>query len=332
MLNGSSEEMDALAEKLGDGRYELPDGSVLQVGLPVEEKMEISPETQEKLDKLLAKVDEKIKPVGTVRLKPKRATTTVFDSKLGGVPYFPKGMEYPTVREGYNEGKPLRLLAQLNLGALPKLEGFPTEGMLQFFVFHDDLYGADFDAPCDQNGFRVIYHANVTDDTASLLSENEIPKTDEDEELFPFEGEFLLIAEEATTVGAGQADFRFEEAVAEAYNELFGGDVVGMWDADGKGICQVDEPLYDAIFSRSSEKTRMGGFPYFTQEDPRSYNDELKGHTVMLFQSDSENGGEDKNWDDMICWGDMGIANFFITPEALAKRDFSNVLYTWDCG
>lgn len=293
--------------------------------------MEISPETQEKLDKLLAKVDEKIPPVGTVRLKPKRGTATVFDSKLGGAPYFPKGMEYPTVREGDNAGKPMRLLAQLNLSALPKLEGFPTEGMLQFFVFPDDLYGADLDAPRDQNGFRVIWHESILTDTAALLSEDEIPKNDDDDDIFPFEGEFLLIAEEVKLAGADQADFRFDKAVAEAYNELFGGDVVAMWDADGKGIRQVDEPLYDAIFSRSSEKTRMGGFPYFTQDDPRRYNETLRGHTVMLFQSDSENGG-DGEWDDEICWGDMGVANFFITPEALAKRDFSDVLYTWDCG
>ena len=292
--------------------------------------MPISPKTQEKLDKILAKVDEKILPVGTVRLIPKRTETNVFDSKLGGVPYFPKGMEYPTVREGVDEGKPLRLLAQLNLGELPKLGGFPTEGMLQFFIFPDDIYGADFDAPCDQNGFRVIYHETVTDDITTLLSEDEIPKIDED--AFPFEGEFRLFAEEAVTVGAGRADFRFDKAVAEAYNELFGGDVTGMWDSkSGKGICQVDPPLYEAIYSRSIEKTRMGGFPFFTQEDPRGYKEELRGHTVLLFQSDSENGGSGE-WDDEICWGDMGVANFFITPEALAKRDFSNVLYTWDCG
>lgn len=295
--------------------------------------MEISPETQEKLDKLLAKVDEKIPSVETVRLKPKRGTTTVFDSKLGGVPYFPRGMEYPTVREGYNEGKPLRLLAQLNFGALPELEGFPTEGMLQFFIFPDDLYGADYDEPCDQNSFRVIYHESVTDDMSALLSEDEIPRIDgEDEELFPFEGEFLLIAEEKKQVGADNTDFRFEKAVAESYNELFGGDVDSMWDeSGGKGICQVDKPLYDAIFSRCNSNTHMGGFPTFTQEDPRGYEEELQGHTVLLFQSDSENGGSGE-WDDEICWGDMGVAGFFITPEALARRDFSNVLYNWDCG
>jgi len=31
-------------------------------------------------------------------------------------------------------------------------------------------------------------------------------------------------------------------------------------------------------------------------------------------------------------WGDMGVACFLIEPERLSRCDFSNVLYTWDCG
>ena len=34
---------------------------------------------------------------------------------------------------------------------------------------------------------------------------------------------------------------------------------------------------------------------------------------------------------DLIMWGDVGICNFFISPEALKRRDFSRVLYNWDC-
>lgn len=290
--------------------------------------MDISPETQAKLDKLLAKVNELIPPVETVRLKLSRGATTVFDSKMGGVPYFPKAMEYPTVREGESKGKPLRLLAQLNFAFLPKLEGFPSEGILQFFTFPDDLYGADFDSPCNQNCFRVIYHENVITDTKALIES--VPEIEIDDDLYPFKGEFLLTAEQPGKMGAVATDFRFDKAVAEAYNEVFGGDVVGMWDDDGKGIRQVDEPLYYAIFSHYSSKTRIGGYPFFTQEDPRGYDDKYSRHTIMLFQSDSESGGE--GWENEVCWGDAGVANFFITPEDLAKRDFSNVMYTWDCG
>ena len=96
--------------------------------------MEISPQTQDKLDKLLAKVDVQIPPVETVKLRLSRAETTVFDSKMGGTPYFPKGMEYPTVREGENAGKPLYFLAQINFGKLPKIDGFPRKAMWLFTV------------------------------------------------------------------------------------------------------------------------------------------------------------------------------------------------------
>ena len=32
-----------------------------------------------------------------------------------------------------------------------------------------------------------------------------------------------------------------------------------------------------------------------------------------------------------MLWGDVGVCNFFIHPHDLAKRDFSKVLYNWDC-
>ena len=31
-------------------------------------------------------------------------------------------------------------------------------------------------------------------------------------------------------------------------------------------------------------------------------------------------------------WGDAGSANWLITPEALAARDFTNVAFEWSCG
>lgn len=330
LTDGGAEKISEFADAVGRGEYELPNGSLLQVGSPEEKKMNISPETQEKLDKVLAKVDELIPPVETVRLKLSRGETTVFDSKMGGTPYLPKGMEYPTVRSGEHAGKPLYFLAQLNFGRLPRIAGFPTGGILQFYAGcpNDELYGADFDDPCDQNGFRVIYHESVIADESALYSAEDMPETDLDDMYFPFTGEFLLTAEEPSAMPLTEGDIRFEGAVFRAYNEIFGANITKRY-GDG-GLCKVDEALYDALYeTRCIPKTRMGGYPYFTQSDPR-YKDELSGHTVLLFQSDSENGGE--GWENAVCWGDMGVANFFIRPEDLARRDFSNVLYNWDCG
>ncbi|MCL2424330.1 MAG: DUF1963 domain-containing protein, partial [Micrococcales bacterium] len=70
----------------------------------------------------------------------------------------------------------------------------------------------------------------------------------------------------------------------------------------------------------------IGGYPLFTQWDPRDDNDDFAGHTTLLFQLDTDQaGGID------IMWGDMGVGNFFIEPDRLAVLDFSNVLYNWDC-
>ena len=39
--------------------------------------------------------------------------TTVFDSKIGGIPYMPAGFKYPTVKDGKDKGEPIPFLAQM---------------------------------------------------------------------------------------------------------------------------------------------------------------------------------------------------------------------------
>ncbi len=199
------------------------------------ENYDFSPE---KMEKLLARVDELIKPVDTVRLKPSRGRTTVFDSKMGGVPYFPKSMEYPVVREGNHKGRPLFFLAQLNFGTLPKILGFPTEGILQFFTgcegdgeYDAGVYGMNgYDDEFNQNEFRVIYHENVITDMSELYSEKDIPEFSNDEGYFPFSGEFLLTAEKAEPMSLPVEDFRFKKVLFAACKEIFGIDLERMAD------------------------------------------------------------------------------------------------------
>lgn len=84
---------------------------------------------------------------------------------------------------------------------------------------------------------------------------------------------------------------------------------------------QFDDEVYDE-YTANAFGHKIGGYASFTQEDPRSYSHQ--NHTILLLQIDS-----DDDIDSM--WGDVGIANFFIRPEDLKKKDFSNVLYNWDC-
>jgi uncharacterized protein YwqG len=66
---------------------------------------------------------------------------------------------------------------------------------------------------------------------------------------------------------------------------------------------------------------RLGGYPFFTQEDPRM---DSSNYDTLLFQLDSDDEAA-------IQWGDMGICNFFIHSEKLIKAQFDDVLYNWDC-
>ncbi len=72
----------------------------------------------------------------------------------------------------------------------------------------------------------------------------------------------------------------------------------------------------------------VSGQPYFTQYDPRENEPRLKKYDTVLLQIVSQQGDEK----DLIMIGDCGVLNFFIPKENLKRKDFSDILYTWDCG
>ena len=268
----------------------------------------------------------------SIVLKPYVGSPVVTDSKFGGIPYMPEDFEYPTTAEG----QPLKLLAQLNFGELPVLENFPEEGILQFFVLpSNDLIGADFDNPTKQEGFRVIYHSQIVpeDERRQEFLEGAI---DEDE-YAPVQAELALNADLGTSVIRSE-DYRFEEMsdvdIGEAFSELIRRrNEIGSGEEferlDDK-IAELDEILEEyELESGVGKGHRVGGWPGFTQSDPRGFEkSDLKDFDTLLFQMDSD-WAEDESFD--IMWGDMGVANFFISVEDLRARNFENVLYHWDC-
>ncbi len=323
-----SKDVEQLAELLKDNSNELYG---LPEGYKPEDASNVSEETKARLPRLLEALDAVAPPRPRVKLTPVRASTNVFDNKLGGTPYLPKGFEYPTVREGEHMGKPLRMLAQINFAKLPPMEGFPEKGILQFYAGcdGDELIGMDFNDGFNQNTFRVIFHSEIIEDVTKIYSAKDMPSFDDDELMFPYKGRYLLkVAEEAEAHPISASDYHFQRAVLEAYNKTFGttyDSVFGM--AETNSIYQHDKELCDLLYeTRQLSGSGVGGYPYFTQSDPREYDDKAAKCNILLFQLDSEGGG-----DDMIMWGDSGVGNFFIREEDLAARDFSNVLYNWDC-
>ncbi|MGK7873632.1 MAG: DUF1963 domain-containing protein, partial [Xenococcaceae cyanobacterium] len=110
--------------------------------------------------------------------------------------------------------------------------------------------------------------------------------------------------------------------------------------ADYKFPMLVGQELYnlleedDYIFDEYTDKFpggshKIGGYPDFVQEDPRSSSLEDEEPYILLLQIDSDTINSDTNKN--IMWGDSGVCNFFIKESDLKKLDFTDVLYNWDC-
>ena len=83
----------------------------------------------------------------------------ITDSKVGGVPYIPKGGALPRTSDGY----PLFMIAQINCEQLPPNSFYPKKGLLQFWIAdsEDPLYGLDYDDPCSNDNKRVLYYPTI---------------------------------------------------------------------------------------------------------------------------------------------------------------------------
>lgn len=233
-----------------------------------------------------------------VYVRPSKGETGPFDSKFGGKPYFPKGEKYPLDEDG----KPLRLLAQINWKDVPHIGDFPTSGILQFYVSaDDDIVGCNFHDGTDQRNFQVRYFDEILHDESKLVSDFSFVQYDGS--MFPLTSEASIsFTKGSEIISAGE--FRFPD-ILNLPAGVFG-------DTEEEEYCDLHEGFGHKI----------GGYPGFTQADPRERGN--KDHLELLFQMDSD--------EEFGCmWGDCGIANFFIESEALKKKDFSNVLYNWDC-
>ncbi len=221
------------------------------------------------------------------------------ESKIGGLPYLPKGVEFPKNGEGQN----LFLLAQINFAETPLLEGFPAQGILQFYINDDDLMGLDLENPTNTAGFRVLYFETVETDVALLQTDFSALRQPNDEGYLPMNLNVSYPLQfELSQEVVPLSDFHFEKIFGEDFWQPFG---ERQWD-------MMD--VYVDLISAAGHK--LGGYADFTQQDPRSWLGEME----LLFQLDTDST--------INClWGDMGIANFFIKKEDLAKRDFSKVVY-----
>ena len=208
-------------------------------------------------------------------------------------------------------GEALVLLAQINFAEMPSTPGYPTQGLLQFFIAaKDDLYGASFDdgdlamlSLADQRRFRIVYwpDSSLPSTALPVVADAHTPHRADK----PRRMRFIEDTEPLST-----GDYRFDS--------LFAGNAYAAAESFALTRGVDADALFDAVWERhSGAGHKVGGYPFFTQTDPRD-----GGEWELLLQLDSD--------EDMM-WGDVGVGNFFILPADLARADFSRVAYNWDC-
>lgn len=266
----------------------------------------------------------------------KKEKPSLFDSKIGGLPYWEPQREYP---EDSN-GKKLALLAQINLDKNPMEELLPGGGMLQFFGAADEIFSKDFGSRENQEQYRVIYHEKINYQiSAEELTELGIPDSTKTYKFHTPVSRELFLKAEKNTVYMGPEDYRFEEELKTAieqefdiktgkeiscFNNLLGGDKETDWE-----FLNRDE-AYEMKTELSNNGFCILGYPAFAsnRKDPRGENEELQKYDRLLFQFDVHYMGDDYYYkvDD-----ECGIASFFINSEDLKNQNFDRVMYNWEC-
>lgn len=252
---------------------------------------------------------------------------SIFESKLGGLPYLPKNAEIPID----SKGRQMKLLAQINCNDISELEDYPHEGILQFWLTIDFRW----------KEAKVKYYKNID----KTISENDILPLIEnyDDGDFPVNGEYgirFTLKNEYIS----RDDERFEALFCQYYTEISGkyimtpendGDEVyeiyecfseDMWSGCSKvggyrGISQL--PDYITYLSENANIKKSPYRKYVSHIDLKSDDAE-----ILLLQLDS---WYNNSTDYQMMWGDAGIAQFHITRKDLRERNFNNVTFHWDC-
>ncbi|WP_455122912.1 YwqG family protein [Rothia mucilaginosa] len=253
-------------------------------------------------------------------------------SKFGGRPYLPAGESAPT----NEKGEPLGMIAQINCADLPENDIYPATGLLQFWINPNDekcLWGYDYKNPLSQKNHRVVYYETLDEPNPDAP----FPTVNWDKYDWPLgpEGEDVSEATTEYALAFETWEQSFLDGGLEIYDQF-----ADAWDEMYPDQKLPENPnardnasynLLEPFESDERDYSYIGGYPSFVQNDPRDEFEELRGHTVNLLTIESE-WGEDAEEGVYVMWGDAGAANWLITPEALAARDFSQVVFEWACG
>ena len=239
-------------------------------------------------------------------------------SKIGGLPYWPAGKDYPVDEQGNK----MLMLMQLNCAEAGLKAPLPEQGMLQWFISlnPEHMYGCPGNFAENEAGFKIVYHETISEQDLPV----DVPTHDSvDEALTPVKREVAIdVVEEDTSMGVSNGHF----------NHLFFEIVKGITGVDYSGkawyeyLDNDDCLFFEQHVGMKRPRHQMLGYPVYDQEEVRR---DMDTHDVLLFQLASQYSADNQP---LVMWGDMGNGFVFVNHEDLAARNFSHAYYCWDCG
>ncbi|SHN36073.1 YwqG family protein [Chitinophaga sp. CF418] len=246
----------------------------------------------------------------------KEEKTTLYQSKIGGEPYFPNDyppdyfyVPYPdTVNytpwpKHPKTGRELMLLIQINFEEMPPLPSFPRTGILQLFV--DDRHWHYL-----ERHLLAIYHPKVIRKDELLFSNfnNSLDAYRVQEHSISFQKDVEYMT---------YSDFRFDQLLPYAdtsKDERFWKDYSAITDYR---FSRQEKEVMGYGYGRN----KIGGY-HFSQngQDPRGTLPEWKDSLLLVQFQDYER----------LSWGDLGSAQFFIKRKDLEELNFQDLLFHWD--
>lgn len=303
--------------------------------------------------KEVAKILKSNTTVINYKIKIVEESANIFDSKIGGIPYWDSTKTYPKGKDGNN----MILLAQINLDK-ENIEDkrLPQKGILQFYVENGFISK-------HEPSYKVIYHSNIIEEIKSDDVLNMGIKSCLDPSVEVNINKEYKIRLENNRESISHLDMRIDEELKKAYNQVFNYKADEFDDKfeDDLELWYENGYIYDDLSDGAGHK--LFGYPHFCQGDIReelayknianvqennlskSVNNN-DGSYVSWFSSandmkkneeENKNVGEEREpiYDTLLLqidscnefqWIDGGQVNIFINSKKLENFNFENVL------
>lgn len=228
-----------------------------------------------------------------IKIKTKGISNDFGFSRIGGMPDFPRNIEWPkTVYGEY-----FNFLCQINLSEISHLNSnLPQNGILYFFMGEE--------AGVEEDN-KVIYYSGSLDDLENYDIKKLSDKNFADGYSKYMERPFSLEFEEIISIPNTMCDFPSDLEVNDDEYERY-------------------MEMVNLLEKKENENIHyMFNFPFYQSDNPRDMENELssedfhnKGVCLLSLKYDNNLG---------FCFGDAGDLNFIIKKNDLKKLNFDNI-------